>query len=858
MDRNIINKILITILLFALTEMILISNTLPTGVSIHRLDNGMEVLLIRNPGLPMIGANMVVKVGSAYETFATSGMSHMLEHLLFNGTKTRTQKKLYDDTDRIGGYNNANTSGFYTNYMMVTPKENFEQGLKIQADMLFNSTLPREKFNKEKGIVLEEISKSLAEPREQIERNIISIIYKGHALSLPTLGTYSTIKSMSRDEVYSFYKNNYVPNNMILSVVGDFNSAEMIDLINKIYGVKKPSDVARTDSKEWMTGFSNSVGLKKLSGIFHKFYEGKEKIIHNFFEIDKELNPSLEKLINISLQRESQKISKKFKIKFADEIKNIKFNLYTSPFKSYIEVRTILKKDRRNESVSREISNYMKHFHPEVDKSAVRAKILKSKTDFLKNIEKPHMFGIYNAHNFAVYGIESVLSLYNGSELIKSSDILKKLKFSDKPITLYQHPIQKKAKSKDTKIVSTKFFGKEQTGKSLIITNNGGSELLAIHYMFKHKSKLESKYGENIAKVLHQCFGNRVKSEENLKKMSRFGLSFKVNDNPFFPMDDIYLHPDFGYIRVEGLASDVSAVVNFLNSEMVNYEPSKSEFEKAYSEIKRMSNPMGMGNMAKRIFDKTYDLIIIEKDKYEKGSKKITFENLLKFTKEYFSPENMIISISSPEEINKVNKLYDDFFTKNGKVDVTAWDPGFRMRDKSIKIEKKGMGKRSYLFWGYTKKIDPNDQVALQALSLHLSDKIVFDIREKMGMAYRMSAGIKVKKGNALFYIKLGTRPKNVDKLLKIFPKFFNGKSVNNLAGTELERLVNMFLGRMMFRRLSSINRAYYYSYACYFKKDINYFSKFFHKLKNIKVENLKRVARKYLTPENPALIIVR
>ncbi|MCK4895120.1 MAG: insulinase family protein, partial [Calditrichia bacterium] len=68
--------------------------SLPTGVSIHRLDNGMEVLLIRNPGLPMTGANMVVKVGSAYETFATSGMSHMLEHLLFNGTKSRTQKEL--------------------------------------------------------------------------------------------------------------------------------------------------------------------------------------------------------------------------------------------------------------------------------------------------------------------------------------------------------------------------------------------------------------------------------------------------------------------------------------------------------------------------------------------------------------------------------------------------------------------------------------------------------------------------------------------------------------------------------------------------------------------------------------------
>ncbi len=167
---------------------------LPKGVSIHKLDNGMEVLLIENPALPMVGVNVVVKTGSAYETFAVSGMSHFLEHLLFNGTEKRTQKELYDAEDRIGGYNNANTSHFFTNYMMVTPAEHIKTGMDIQADMLFHSIMPPEKYKKEKGIVLEEISKSLVNPNEQLERNIISILYEGHALSLPVLGTYTTVE----------------------------------------------------------------------------------------------------------------------------------------------------------------------------------------------------------------------------------------------------------------------------------------------------------------------------------------------------------------------------------------------------------------------------------------------------------------------------------------------------------------------------------------------------------------------------------------------------------------------------------------------------------------------------------------
>jgi len=99
MIKNKIKKLSITISLIMLfAPLICGAQTLPGGVSIHILDNGLQVLLIENPALPMVGVNTVVKVGSAYETFATSGMSHMLEHLLFNGTNSRTQKQLYNDT----------------------------------------------------------------------------------------------------------------------------------------------------------------------------------------------------------------------------------------------------------------------------------------------------------------------------------------------------------------------------------------------------------------------------------------------------------------------------------------------------------------------------------------------------------------------------------------------------------------------------------------------------------------------------------------------------------------------------------------------------------------------------------------
>ncbi len=834
------------------------AETLPPGVSIHRLDNGMEVLLIKNPGLPMTGANMIVKVGSAYETFASSGMSHMLEHLLFNGTTTRTQKELYDETDRIGGYNNANTSDYYTNFMMVTPAENFERGLVLQADMLFNSILPEKKFEKEKGIVLEEISKSLAEPREQIERNLISIIYKGHALSLPTLGTYSTIKAMNRDEVYSFFKNNYVPNNMILSVVGDFKTTEMLDLINRVYGSRQATNVNRPVNPEWLTGFRKNIAEDLPSGIWYRSYGGNELIIHDLYLVRPDLTPPHVKLIELLLKDESKKIFKILNSEFPENLKDVKMTLRNSPFRNFVEIKTTLKKKMDAEKISKRVRSFMGTLILNPNDEIIISETLKSKTDYLKNIEKPHMFGIYNAYNLAVHGIESVLSLYSGAELKNAASELKEIKFLSSPVTLIQNPSQKDTTETESGSTKTEIFSDAEKGKSLIITDNGGPELLAIHYMFKHKAMLESRFGKNIATVLHQCFGNRLKSPEISDKTSEFGLTYKVNDNPFFPMDDIYLHPDFGYIRVEGIAKDVPAVIRILNSELKKFTPSEEEFKKAYSEIKRMRSPMMMGDMAKKLFDRIYSSEVIEKNRYEPGPDDITYDNLIKFSEEYFNSGNVIIAVSSPEKTEVVNKSFDNFFTGEKPDETSPWDPGFSMREKSVKIEKDGMGKRSYLFWGYTKKTDPGDRTALQALSLFLSDKIVFDIREKRGMAYRMSAGINLKGDKALFYINMGTRPENRDKLLPDFPGFFKKNSADKLTDKELERLISMYLGRMKFRRLSSINRAYYLSHSLYFNGDINSDNEFFKKLKNTEAADVKRVAKKYLGPENPLTIIVR
>ncbi len=864
MNKKQIVKINIFLVIIVLITNIFAQSTktdiqpLPEGVSIYQLDNGMQVLLIENPALPMVGVNVVVKVGSAYESFKTSGMSHYLEHLLFNGSDIRTQKQLYDETDMIGGYNNANTSEYFTNYMMVMPSEHMKKGMELQADMLFNSNMPIEKFNKEKGIVLEEISKSLNNADSQANRNVISILYNKHALSLPTLGTYSTIEHMEREDVYNFYKTNYVPNNMILSAIGNFQSAEMLDLINEVYGMAKPGEVKRENNPEWATGFQPLINTQNSGKIFYRFFDGNQSKMQLFYKISSDFtNPFYDLLLDI-LAEKSDEIEKIVKEKFGDEIKSLEFSIKQSPLVNFIEVDVTLINVNKLNEIENIISSQLANLDLTITTEQIEIKVAKARTNFLKNIEKPHMFGIYNAYEFAVNGIESVLASYSGSDFFKASEELKKLKIDTKPIIIVQSPSSVKS-DKIASAVKTKFYNDNSIGKNIIAVQNSASNLLAVHYLVKHKAMYESKYGKDAAKILHDIIGKRLKSEKNQKISAKYGLSIKVNDLAFLPMDDIYLHPDFGYIRVEGIADDIPGVISFLNSQLKNFMPTQEEFKKVAGKSKR-SMPMMMGSggdNAKMMFDKTYKSYIYEKSQYAEGSK-LTYDNLVAFAKEYFQPGNMIISVVSPETPEKIEELFAGFKGKAINDEPLAENKKVKLQTTKVNFDKSGGGKRSFMFWGFVKEIEPKDKAALTALSLILKDQIVFDIREKRGMAYHMSTGINFYDDKALFYINQGTRPKNVDVLLPIYPNFFKVKNISEVTEKDLEKSINMYLGKMMFRRLSSINNAYYLAHSLYFHGDINYDHEFLEQLKNVKLNDVKKVAKKYMKVKNPVSVVVR
>ncbi len=209
---------------------------LESKTTVYSLPNGMQVILVEKHANPMIACMVYVNAGSKYETDANNGVTHFLEHLVFDGTKTRSREDITEGIKAKGGYINAFTSKEVTCYMVLMPNEFISTGLSIQSDMLFNSVLPDEELPKERKIVIEEIKQAEDNVDYQVEKFFDSTVYAGTPYVRTVLGSEKIIFSIPKEEILDYYHTYYEPNNMIALVIGDFETQEMKGLIEKYYG----------------------------------------------------------------------------------------------------------------------------------------------------------------------------------------------------------------------------------------------------------------------------------------------------------------------------------------------------------------------------------------------------------------------------------------------------------------------------------------------------------------------------------------------------------------------------------------------------------------------------------------------
>ncbi|MBW7863195.1 MAG: insulinase family protein [Candidatus Hydrogenedens sp.] len=211
------------------------------GVRVHRLDNGFTVALEHLPYLHTASFGLWIKTGSAVETASEAGLAHFLEHLFFKGTLTRTVHQIMEAVEGRGGYINASTSREYTNIYLRMPSHHVAAGIEILGDIAGHSLFAD--MEKERGVILEEISSTEDNPDELAYDLLTEYHWPDHPLGRPIAGTAQTVSALTREDVVRFYETWYKPGNMVFSIAGNFDEAAVLAQVSAVFGEWKPGTV---------------------------------------------------------------------------------------------------------------------------------------------------------------------------------------------------------------------------------------------------------------------------------------------------------------------------------------------------------------------------------------------------------------------------------------------------------------------------------------------------------------------------------------------------------------------------------------------------------------------------------------
>ena len=205
-----------------------------------KLDNGLQIIVQEDHRSPVVVSQVWYRAGSLDEVNGKTGVAHVLEHMMFKGTKKIKAGQFSRLIAAAGGRENAFTGNDYTAYYQQLEKSQLPLSMKLEADRMANLQLTEEEFSKEIKVVMEERRwRTEDKPQSKVNEQFQSTIYHVHPYSRPVVGWMNDLENMTVADAREWYSNWYVPNNAILVVVGDVNAQEVLKLAKQHFGPLK-------------------------------------------------------------------------------------------------------------------------------------------------------------------------------------------------------------------------------------------------------------------------------------------------------------------------------------------------------------------------------------------------------------------------------------------------------------------------------------------------------------------------------------------------------------------------------------------------------------------------------------------
>jgi predicted Zn-dependent peptidase len=869
------------------------------GVVERDLPSGAKALLWPRPGSGTVLITVAVPAGSQDEPAGMGGLSHYLEHLLFDGFDELDERGVTEVFERLSAYMNAFTREQATVYFALVPRSDAVAAAELMAGMLTRSTIGSAVYEKEKKVILEELAKDHASPDGLKGEMLRGVLWGGTPLEHPVGGSVESVGATPRDEVVAYWKDRYVPSGYRLLITGDLSVdglAAAMEPFNKLGGTARPP--GRLDSTSW-SGWgewdaaiapeapAGSDGMPAM-GMGHGMPTkvqgpagGTLAVVIAAPDSLAESGTSLE-VLSRWLADPSGPLVSSLVPDLARALSVVR--LPREP-RDFIEIRVEAGVGVAPEELLGRLLGALAGAADGPDDAAVSAIQRAWAGERALNDQRLHYAAVFYgealasgrgvlAESVAPSEVDSADVRWTAAELLAESAARIRAAWigegGPEDRTALPAAVAPATPERETALEKGPLGSLTATlGNGVVvgILPEEGSEVFGIHLLVADRTLREPEDAPGVADFIHRLLpGGTVLggSRELARRMEWAGIDVKTADSPTIPFDNRYHVPDFSYVRIEGPAQSFTVALMML-AEMVR-QPAwddagwrsaadgHSSAQKSDNQGSEKAKQLFLGSLlgpdhplARPASGPLGDAV---------GSPEKVREVWQGWPGGYFAPDRLVVTLASPLAAQETLDIVTDAFSGGPDGLPTRGPYPEPMAAEEATVVEIGEAPQVTLLWGRIAEVMPEDRAALLVAMDALSDRMTAVIREREGLAYRLGAGVRPIPGGAwILSATVGTRPDNGDRVAELLEELVAELSAEPISAGDLERLNARARRTRMLRGLSAASRAYRVGRALFegpgspLAVDDSAYAA-------VTPEQVRLVVRRYLVPEEMLLVV--
>ena len=843
----------------------------------YLLPNGLRVILIENHRAPVTSMLVWVKVGSRKERAGEYGLAHLMEHMAFKGTTTRGPGEIAREVEAAGGRTNAYTSFDQTVYYIDMASRYTDRGLDILADMVFNPALNPVEFKREKEVVVEEINRGEDDPDRKLSEAVFGAAYKVHPYGRPIIGYADTVRNVSLETAKAFHQRFYRPDNMVLVVSGDFNTPEIKAIVDIKFGLAPSGPIPKIDipaeppqkkirpvivrddvkTAQVEMGFHipafkdhDTIALDLLaeilgSGRSSRLYNSVKRdkqLVHDIsagaytphdpglFVINAELDPDKAQPAITSIIHEINKL--KIAGVTPQELARAKLNIQAS----FIHSRSTMSGEART------AANFQ-----------VLGGDWRAKDRYLADIDSVTADDIVAAAQ--KYLTDDNLTV----GVLVPKDAEPNLTDAALVSAVEKQPAEMVTKSdKQPASTSLKEYNLDN-GARLVVKSDLSLPLVSIRAAFLGGTRYENEKDNGINNFMAEVWDRgttRLGPEELARRIEDMAASISSFSG----------RNSFG-VEAEFLAKFLDPGLDLFAEVLTKPAFSPDEVEKTrpliLAAIKRQQDELPSRTFtlfAKTLYDgNPYALNTLGT---EETAQNITAQDIRSYYDQYARPDNLVITVVGdvdPEHIkNRLNQLLADFKGKAAAPpDIPAPKAWQGVREAVDQVDKA----QTHLVWGFlAPPMSSPDRYALEVLDSVLSGmggRLFVQLRDKESLAYTVSSFYSPGLDTGAFGFYIAFEPSKYKQAREGFQKIITDITQNPITNKELADAKEYILGSYDIGQQSYGSQASELAFNDLYGLGLDYPKKYIEGISKVTVDDVLRVAKKYLNPDEMVKVVV-